>query len=127
MQEIFRQAFTCDTYIMSSNAITENGELYNVDGNGNRIAALAFGPKSVIVIAGYNKLVPDLEAARQRVRDTAAPANAVRLDRKTPCKVLGACRDCRSDERLCSIYSVMAQQSKKGRIKVILVGEQLGY
>lgn len=124
---IFRQAFSCDTYVMSSNAITEMGELYNVDGIGNRVAALAFGPKSVIVVAGYNKLVPDLDAARNRVREVAAPANALRLDCKVPCKVIGSCRDCRSDDRLCCDYLITAMQRDKGRIKVIIVGEQLGY
>lgn len=125
--KMFRQAFFCDTFFTSSNAITEQGELYNVDGTGNRVAAMIFGPKSVIVVAGYNKIVADLEAARQRVRDTAAPANAIRLDKKTPCKVLGSCQNCRSDDRICAHYVVQAQQTTKGRIKVIIVGEQLGY
>ncbi len=127
VNQIYRQSFSCDTFFTSSNAITEQGELYNVDGNGNRVAAMIFGPKSVIVVAGYNKIVPDLEAARQRVRNTAAPANATRLDKKTPCKILGSCQNCQSDERICAHYVVQAQQMTKGRIKVILVGEQLGY
>ena len=125
--EMFRQAFFCDTFLTSSNAITEQGELYNVDGNGNRVAAMLFGPKSVIVVAGYNKIVADLEAARRRVREIAAPANAIRLNRKTPCKVLGTCQNCRSDDRICADYVIHGQQTIKGRIKVILVGEQLGY
>ncbi|MEM1484023.1 lactate utilization protein [Oscillospiraceae bacterium PP1C4] len=124
---IFRQAFSCDTYFTSSNAITESGELYNVDGVGNRIAAMIFGPKSVIVVAGYNKIVSDLEEARNRVREVAAPANAVRLGNKVPCKVLGVCHDCQSDERMCCSYSVIGHQKEKGRIKVIIVEEQLGY
>lgn len=126
-QEIMHQAFCCDTYFTSTNAITQNGELYNVDGIGNRTAAMLYGPKSVIVVAGYNKIVADLEAARCRVREIAAPANAVRLDRKVPCKVLGSCSDCRSDERLCSGFVALAQQMVRGRIKVIVVGEELGY
>ncbi|MBE6907148.1 MAG: lactate utilization protein [Ruminococcaceae bacterium] len=125
--KVFRQAFFCDTFFTSSNAITEQGELYNVDGNGNRVAAMIFGPKSVIVVAGYNKIVADLEAARRRVSDIAAPANAMRLDKKTPCKVLGACQNCRSDDRICADYVIHGQQTAKGRIKVIIVGEQLGY
>ena len=125
--QIMHQAFSCDTYFTSTNAVTENGELYNVDGVGNRTAAMLYGPKSVIVVAGYNKIVTDLDAARDRVRSIAAPANAVRLDRKVPCKVLGNCRDCRSDERLCCGFVVFAQQQFKGRIKVILVGEELGF
>lgn len=125
--QVQHEAFFCDTYFCSSNAITEAGELYNVDGRGNRVAAMIYGPKSVIVVAGCNKIVPDLEAARMRMRDTAAPANATRLDRRTPCKVLGICRDCHSDDRICSDYVVMSQQMIKGRIKVIIVGEPLGY
>lgn len=126
-EKIQREAFSCDTYFCSSNAVTEAGELYNVDGIGNRVAAMIYGPKSVIVVVGYNKIVPDLEAARVRMRDTAAPANATRLDRRTPCKVLGICRDCHSDDRICCDYVVMSQQKVKGRVKVIIVGEQLGY
>ena len=125
--EVFHQGFDCDTYLTSVNAITEAGELYNVDGRGNRIASMIYGPKSVIVVAGYNKIVANLEEARVRVREIAAPANAVRLNKNTPCKVLGACKDCRSDARICSVYTIFGQQSVKGRIKVILVGEELGY
>ena len=80
-----------------------------------------------IVVAGYNKIVPDLEAARARLRDTAAPANAIRLSTRTPCAVLGACRDCHSDDRICCNYVVMGQQLVKGRVKVIIVGETLGF
>lgn len=124
---IFRQAFSADVYLMSSNAITEEGELYNVDGNSNRIAALAYGPDSVIVVAGYNKIVPDLEAAVERVRQVAAPVNAARLHCNTPCAKAGECMDCHSDARICCNYLISAQQRHKDRIKVILVGEELGY
>ena len=127
VQKIFRQAFFCDTYITSTNAVTEAGELYNIDGNGNRVAAMLFGPKSVIVVAGYNKIVANLEEARTRLRQIAAPANAVRLNMATPCKVLGSCKDCHSDGRICCDYVVMSQQRVANRVKVILVGEQLGY
>lgn len=127
VHQVFRDTFSCDTFFTSSNAITENGELYNVDGTGNRVSAMIYGPKSVIVVAGYNKIVPDIEAAQQRVRYTAAPANATRLDRKTPCKTIGSCVNCRSEERICSHYVIQAHQMIKGRIKVILVGEELGY
>ncbi len=127
LYKVFREAFFCDTYLTGTNAVTEEGELYNVDGNGNRVSAMIFGPKSVIVVVGYNKIVPDLEAARKRVREVSAPANAVRLDTKTPCKIIGTCRDCHSDERMCCSYVTLGQQRIKGRIKVIIVGESLGF
>lgn len=126
-KEVFRAAFSADAYLMSANAVTENGELYNVDGNSNRVAALLYGPDSVIVVAGVNKLVPDLDAARRRVRELAAPANAARLHSPTPCVKTGRCMDCTSPARICCNYVVSAQQRQKDRIKVILVGEALGY
>lgn len=136
--ELYRKAFFADVYISSSNAITEDGVLYNVDGNSNRIAAIAFGPKSVIIIAGYNKIVKDLEQAEIRVKTEAAPANCVRLSCKTPCGETGdcislnkadrqICDGCKSDGRVCCNYLISAQQRHKGRIKVIIVGEELGY
>lgn len=127
MQEIYRKSFFADTYITSTNAITEDGELYCVDGNGNRVAAMIYGPKSVIVIAGINKIVKDYEAAVDRVRRIAAPANATRLSCKTPCVHVGICQDCRSDDRICCSYTVFRQQRHKDRIKCIIVGEDLGY
>ena len=126
-EEIYHQAFQCDTYFMSSNAITESGELYNVDGRGNRIAALIYGPKSVIIVAGYNKLVKDLSAAASRVREIAAPANATRLGVDTPCAKVGSCCNCHAAGRICCQYLVSAYQREPGRVKVILVGEILGY
>lgn len=125
--DLMRQVFLCDTYLLSSNAITENGELYNVDGNSNRVSALTFGPSSVIVVAGYNKIVPDIPAAVSRVKRIAAPANAVRLHCATPCAKTGECMECHSESRICCTYVLTAQQRKKDRIKVILVGEELGY
>lgn len=136
--ELYRKAFSADVYISSANAITEDGVLYNVDGNSNRIAAIAFGPKSVIIIAGYNKIVKDLKQAELRVKTTAAPPNCVRLDCKTPCKETGECVSlnkadcqitdgCSGDGRICCNYLISAHQRHKGRIKVILVGEELGF
>lgn len=125
--EIYHKTFSCDTYFMSSNAITETGELYNVDGNSNRVAALLYGPKSVIVLAGYNKVVRNVSAAIQRVREIAAPANACRLKRKTPCTTAGTCCDCKSDERICCNMVISGFQRVTGRIKVVLIGEPLGY
>lgn len=127
VKEVYHKTFGCDTFFTSSNAVTEAGELFNVDATGNRIAAMIYGPASVIVVVGYNKIVTDLKAAEDRLREYAAPANALRLNMKTPCKVLGKCQDCRSDERICCNYVVMRQQFVKGRIKVIIVGEPLGY
>lgn len=126
-KQIFRQAFSADVYLMSSNAVTEEGELYNVDGNSNRVAALAYGPDSVIVVAGCNKIVPDIAAAVERVKKIAAPVNATRLHCSTPCAKTGECMNCHSDARICCNYLVSAQQRHQDRIKVILVGEELGY
>jgi L-lactate utilization protein LutB len=125
--DIFISSFSADAYVCSSNAITENGELYNVDGNSNRVAAMLFGPKSVIVVVGYNKIVRNIEDAAERVRSIAAPANAARLNCKTPCVQMGYCGDCKGEERICCNTVVMGQQREKGRIKVVIVGEELGY
>lgn len=124
---IMKQAFTCDVYLTGTNAITESGELVNIDGIGNRVAAMTFGPDSVIVIAGMNKLVPNVMDAANRARTVAAPINAQRFDIKTPCKIDGACHDCNSPDSICS-YIVRTRRCKpEGRIKVILVGEPLGF
>ncbi len=136
--EIYRKAFSADVFISSANAITDDGVLYNVDGNSNRIAAIAFGPSSVIIIAGYNKLVHDLREAEMRVKTQAAPPNCVRLSCPTYCAEKGECVSllkadheisdgCGGDGRICCNYLISAQQRHKGRIKVILVGEELGY
>lgn len=133
VQEIYQRAFTADAYLTSANAITENGELYNVDGNCNRVAAILYGPKRVIVVAGYNKIVPDLAHAVERVKQIAAPANGVRLGCDTPCAKTGICTakemtdGCRSPQRMCANYVISAQQRIPDRIQVILVGESLGY
>ncbi len=127
IKEIYRKTFFADNYLLSANAITENGELYNVDANSNRVAAMLYGPDSVIVVAGYNKIVPNLEAAAERVKKIAAPVNAVRLQCETPCTKAGECLSCHSEGRICCNYVVSAQQRHKNRIKVILVGEELGF
>ena len=135
--DIYRKAFTCDAYISGSNAITENGELYNVDGNSNRVAAMLYGSKKLIVIAGYNKIVKDIDSAIKRVRETAAPANCVRLGLDNYCTHTGNCiasdRDgdmcdgCDAESRICCNYVVMSRQRMKDRVKVVLVAEELGY
>ncbi len=127
IDDVHRQAFLADYLITSSNAITEDGLLYNVDGKGNRVAALIFGPKHVIVVAGANKIVPDLEAAMKRVENIAAPANAIRLNKETPCTNFGHCAHCKSKDRICSHYVVTGRQGTPGRISVIIVKESLGY
>ena len=138
IQKLYIDAFSADVYISSSNAITEDGVLYNVDGNSNRIAAIAFGPKSVIIIAGCNKIVRDLNEAELRVKTIAAPANCERLSCETYCKEKGECvslskadrqiySGCSGDGRICCNYLISAQQRHKGRIKVIIVGETLGH
>ncbi len=127
IEDIFIKSFATDTYLTSTNAITEAGELYNVDGRGNRVAAMIYGPKSVIVIAGINKIVKDVNEAVERVRRVAAPANSIRLDTKTPCTKTGYCVDCKAEGRICCSYTVLGHQRQKDRIKVILVGESLGY
>lgn len=125
--EIFRKAFVSDTFFASSNAITEDGELYNVDGNGNRVSAMIFGPKQVIVVAGVNKIVKDLAEAKARVEKIAAPKNTVRLSCDTPCAKTGECMHCHSPARVCCSYVTLAHQRVPDRIKVIIVNEELGY
>lgn len=127
VEEIMRKAFVSDTFLASTNALTEDGELYNVDGNGNRVSAMIYGPKQVIIVAGVNKIVKDLVEAKERVEKIAAPKNTVRLDCATPCKKLGECQHCRSDARICCSYVTLAQQRVPDRIKVIIVNEDLGY
>ena len=127
MKEIFRESFFANTYFTSSNALTENGELYNVDGNGNRVAAMIYGPDKVIVIVGINKIVKNLDEAIKRNREISAPANCKRLNKETPCAKVGYCMDCSSSDRICNDYVVIRRQGTKGRIKVIICNEQLGY
>ncbi|MDI9514069.1 MAG: lactate utilization protein [Clostridiaceae bacterium] len=125
--EVFRKSFSVNAYLTSTNAVTENGELFNVDGRGNRVAAMIYGPDNVIVITGRNKIVTDLEEAINRLEQIAAPANAARLSRKTPCVETGFCQDCKSPDRICSSYVISRQQLVPDRIKVVIVGEELGY
>ena len=125
--EIYRKSFSADAYITSSNAITEAGELYNVDGNGNRVAAMLYGPDKVIVICGVNKIVLDVEEAIQRTRLIASPANAKRLNRNTPCTKTGYCMDCKSPDRICNEYTLIKRQGSPDRIHVIFINEELGY
>ena len=125
---LMREALLSDTFLMSANAVSEDGVLVNVDGNGNRVAAMMFGPKSVIVIVGMNKVVRDTDAAVQRARTLAAPMNSQRFPTlQTPCKKTGACADCKSADCICSYVTVTRMSRPAGRIKVIFVGESLGF
>lgn len=129
--KISRQAFCCDTYIMGTNAITEDGELINVDCIGNRVGALMFGPKNVIVIVGRNKICKNKEEAIKRAREVAAPINMQRIaelsGRETPCTVDGTCHDCKSENSICSNIVITRLCYPAKRIKVILVNEDLGF
>lgn len=125
--EIYTSAFTADSYFMSTNAITLEGELVNIDGTGNRVAALIWGPKQVIILAGMNKVTSNLEEAYSRVKNIAAPPNSIRLNRKTPCASTGHCGDCYSPDCICSQTVITRRCSIPGRIKIILIGEVLGY
>lgn len=125
--DVYRAAFSCDWYLSSANAVTEDGFLYNVDGNANRVAALCFGPKKVVIVAGYNKVVRDLPAAAERVRAIAAPANCIRLERKTPCTKTGRCMDCKSPDHICCDTVIHGFQRDPERIKVFLLPDDLGY
>lgn len=127
MKQVFRDSFSADAYLTSSNAITENGEIYNVDGNGNRVAAILYGPDKVIVVVGINKLVRDLDQAILRVEEVAAPANNKRLNTNNPCTEEGYCLDCDEPTRLCNEYTLIRRQGVKGRIHVIIVNKDLGY
>ena len=121
------KAVLSDYYLMSTNAITMDGELINIDGNGNRVACLIHGPKHIIIVAGMNKVVSDVEAGYARVRDIATPANTKRLNKNTPCFHTGRCGDCLSPECICNQVVITRRSGHPGRIKVFLVAEDLGY
>lgn len=127
IEELFRQSFSADVYLVSANAMTEDGWLYNVDGNGNRVSAMIFGPKKVLVLAGENKLVPDKAAAEERVRRIAAPKNAARLHKETPCVKTERCMACHSADRICCSYVFLGQQRERNRIEILLLEGSYGY
>jgi len=124
--ELIRKSFSADVFLSSTNAVTEDGKLFNVDASGNRVGAMFIGPQKTIIICGVNKIVKDLEAAETRVREWAAPQNAKRLNRKTPCVETGVCSDCSSPDRICNIYVTLAKKPARTEVIVILVGENLG-
>ncbi|MEE8553548.1 MAG: lactate utilization protein [Desulfobacterales bacterium] len=126
MLERRRQALLTDLFITGTNAVTESGQLVNLDMIGNRIAALTFGPKFVIVMLGRNKIVKDVKAAMDRIKNYTAPANAMRLDKKTPCAETSYCDECKSPGRICNTWTITEKSFPKGRVKVILINENLG-
>ena len=125
--KVRKEALTSDVYLTSSNAITLQGQLVNIDGTGNRVSAMIFGPKKVIVVAGANKLVDTLDEALARIRNIAGPLNAKRLNKKTPCALTGKCTDCNSSDRICKITVILEKKPNLSDITIVLVGENLGY
>ncbi|MCM1143950.1 MAG: lactate utilization protein [Blautia sp.] len=126
-RKLYAQTVLADYYFMSTNAITIDGELINIDGNGNRVACLIQGPAHVIIIAGMNKVVTDVPSGVARVRNMASPANAIRLNRKLPCAITGHCQDCLAPDCFCNQIVVTRRSGHPGRIKVYLIAEELGY
>lgn len=126
-RETLLKVLTADCYICSANAITEDGQLLNIDGTGNRISATTFGHKKVFIVAGTNKICPDFDSALSRARNVAAVKNAGRFDIKTPCKIDGKCHDCRSPQRICKALSVLWGPMGGMETEIVLVGEELGY
>lgn len=129
--ELIRKSLLCDTYLMGTNAISEDGQLVNIDATGNRVASLIYGPKSVIVISSIMKVMPTLEDAIKRARNYAAPVNMQRIsklsERNTPCLITGTCSDCISKDSICSNIVITRLCNPQGRIKIILTSEDLGF
>jgi hypothetical protein len=121
-----RQSLLVDLFITGTNAVTRSGELVNLDMIGNRVAGITFGPRNVVVMVGRNKIVEDLDAAIERIKDYAGPTNAMRLNKKTPCAKTSVCEECKSPERICNSWAITQKSFPKGRIKVVLINENLG-
>lgn len=126
-QRIYHEAFNCDYYLSSVNAMSEDGVLVNIDGNGNRVAAITYGPKKVIFVVGLNKVAQDVNSALSRARGTASPINARRFDINTPCQIDGLCHNCKSPDSICNYIHFLRNSHPAGRHTVVLVGEDLGY
>lgn len=126
-EELRRQALLVDLFITGTNAVTETGQLVNLDMYGNRIAAITFGPKYVVILVGRNKIVADVEEAVSRIKNYAAPVNAMRLDKKTPCVKSACCEECKSPERICNTWTITEKSFPKARVKVVLINEDLGF
>lgn len=127
VRELYLRSFSADVYLTSANAISEDGVIVNIDGNGNRVAAITWGPRKVVFVIGMNKVAQTVEAALTRARSVASPINAHRLNINTPCLKDGACHNCNSPESICSYVHFLRNSRNKGRHVVVLVGEDLGY
>ena len=126
--DVMRRELTCDLFLTSANALTADGRLVNIDGNGNRVAASIFGPKRVVFVVGRNKIVDGgIDAAIDRIKREACPPNCRRLNKKTPCAATGVCADCSSPDRICSVTVVMDRRPSRTDVQVLLVDEDLGY
>jgi len=121
-----REAILTDLFFTGTNAVIESGMLVNLDMIGNRVGGITFGPKHVVIMVGRNKIVPDLEAAMLRIKNYATPANAIRHGKKTPCAKTSVCMDCSSPDRICNIWTIHEKSHPKGRIRVILINQDLG-
>lgn len=126
-RKVYGEICMADYFLMSTNAITLDGELINIDGRGNRVAFLCYGPENVLIFAGMNKIVSNIEEGISRTRNIAAPPNAIRLNKSTPCGITGKCGDCYSPDCMCGQYVITRRSGIPNRIKVILIGEELGY
>jgi L-lactate utilization protein LutB len=122
-----RQSLLVDLFITGSNSVTETGQLVNLDMIGNRVGALTFGPKNVIILVGRNKIVPDLDEAMFRIKNYAAPVNTMRLDKKTPCAKTSFCGDCKSPDRICNTWTITEKSFPKKRVKIVLINKDLGF
>ena len=127
MMDLRRQSLMVDLFITGTNAVTKAGHLVNLDMIGNRVAAIMWGPKTVLLVIGRNKICEDIEDAMFRIKNYAAPVNAMNLDKKTPCCKTGVCHDCTSPDRICNYWTITEKSFKKNRIKIILVNEDLGF
>lgn len=126
-RQVMQAQLGCDLFFTSTNALTLKGHLVNTDATGNRVCAMAFGPRKVIVVAGANKIVADLESALRRVKEVASPPNARRLGFDTPCAKTGLCSDCNSPQRICRITTILERRPRATDLKVCLINEELGY
>jgi len=124
---LYLKNFDADYFLCSANAISSQGKIYNMDGNGSRVAPVIYGPKKVFIVCGINKIVEDEPRAIERIKKNAAPIDAKRLGKKTPCAITGQCEDCKSPDKICNYLTVIQGQFDKNRIKVIFINENLGF
>ncbi|MBS4023310.1 MAG: lactate utilization protein [Dethiobacter sp.] len=122
-----RRALTADVYLCSTNAITEDGVLVNIDGTGNRVVSMVYGPKKAVIVTGKNKIVKDVDSALKRIKEVACPLNARRLNRATPCAKTGKCHDCKTEERMCNVTTIIERAPSSIEMHVLIVGEDMGF